>query len=71
MNIQKIADNLRNTITHKEQMLAEQRSGLALSYLGPILPAGAEMACIATIQLLEINIDELNCILADLEKCKE
>ena len=69
MNIQTVAENLRRTIAGKEEMLAQQRSALVLSYLGPTLPGGAEMACIATIQFLEINLDELKNILWDVEMC--
>jgi hypothetical protein len=71
MNIQTVAENLRNTIAGKEQMLAQQQSALALSYLGPTLPVGAEMACVAIIQFLEINIAELKRILQDVEQCIE
>lgn len=69
MNIRTIIDNLNNTIVGKEKLLAQQRSALALSYLGPTPPVGAELACVATIQYLEINIDELKRILADIEQC--
>ncbi len=69
MNIQTVAENLRNTITGKEKMLAQQQSTLALSYLGPTPPVGAEMACVAIIQFLETNIDELKRILQDVESC--
>lgn len=71
MNIQTVAENLRNTIAGKEKMLWQQRSALALSYLGPTPPAGAEMACVATIQFLEINIAELKRILQDVEACED
>ncbi len=70
MNIQTVADNLRNTIAGKEMMLAQYRSALACSYAGPTPPVGAEMACIATIQFLEVNIDELKRILQDVEQCR-
>jgi len=69
MSIYAVRDNLKNTIAGKEKMLAQQRSALALSYLGPTPPVGAEMACVATIQFLEINIDELKRILVDVEEC--
>lgn len=69
MNIYMIRDNLKNTIFGKEKMLAEQRSALALSHFGPTPAVGAEMACIATINFLEINIGELKRILADVESC--
>jgi len=69
MNIQTVASNLRNTIAGKEVMLAQYQSALALSYAGPTPPPGAEMACIATIQFLEINIDEFRRVLQDVEQC--
>lgn len=71
MNIQTVKQNLRATIAGKEQLLAEHRCALAVSYLGPTPIAGTEMAFVATIKFLEINIDELERILADLEKCME
>lgn len=71
MNIQTVAQNLRNTISGKEQMLAEYRSALALSHLGPTPIAGAELAVVATIEFLEINIAELKRVLQDVEKCVE
>jgi hypothetical protein len=70
MNIQTVVTNLRNTIAGKEKMLWQQRSALALSYLGPTPPVGTEMAFVATIQFLEINIDELKRILQDIEQCE-
>lgn len=71
MNIHTVINNLNNTIAGKEELLAQQRSALALAHLGPTLPAGAELACVATIQFLEINIDELKRIVADIEQCVE
>lgn len=69
MNIQTVAQNLRNTIKGKEQMLAQYQSALLCSYAGPTPPPGAEMACFATVQFLEINIAELQRILQDVEQC--
>ena len=69
MNIYTVRDNLKNTIAGKERMLAQYQSALACSYAGPTPPPGAEMACIATIQFLEINIDELKRVLQDVEQC--
>ena len=71
MNIQTVAQNLRNTIAGKEQMLAEHQCALATSYLGPTPLAGTEMVFVATIKFLEINIDELRRILADVDICCE
>jgi hypothetical protein len=69
MNIQTVKTNLEKTIAGKEKMLAQYQSALATSYAGPTPPPGAEMACIATIQFLEINIAELKRILQDVEQC--
>lgn len=69
MNIQTVAENLRKTIAGKEQMLAEYRSALALSHLGPTPIVGAELAVVATIEFLEINIAELQRVLQDVEQC--
>lgn len=64
MNIQTVKQNLRATIAGKEQMLAEFES--------TTLRAGANLeAVFATKEFLKINIDELERILADLEKCME
>ncbi len=52
-------------------MLAEYRSALALSHLGPTPIVGAELAVVATIEFLEININELKRLLADVEACCE
>lgn len=71
MNIQTVRDNLKKTIAGKEQMLVQQHCALALSHLGPIPIVGAELACVATIHFLEINIAELNRILQDVEQCEE
>lgn len=55
MNIYTVAQNLRNTIAGKEELL----SNLTSRRIPPE----------ATIKFLEINIDELKRILADVEKC--
>jgi hypothetical protein len=70
MNIQTVATNLRNTIAGKEQMLVEHQCALAASYLGPTPLAGTEMAFVAIIQFLKINIDELKRVLQDVEQCE-
>ena len=67
MNIQTVAQNLRNTIKGKEQYLAECNKALNVQ-IDP-LDAGERMALTATIEFLEININELNRILADVESC--
>ena len=69
MNLSTVIANLKNTIAGKEKMLAEYRSALALSHLGPTPIVGAELAVVATIEFLEINIAELKRILQDVESC--
>lgn len=54
MNIQKVAQNLRNTITGKEALLEDYQ------YL-------REPSVVR--DYLEVNIDELKSILADVEAC--
>ena len=65
MNIQTVAENLRNTIAGKEKYLDSLRQGLKAD-----LTDGAYMAVQATAQMLEINIDELKRILQDVEQCE-
>jgi hypothetical protein len=64
MNIQTVADNLRNTIAGKEKYLA----GLC-NYRG--INDGAAMYSEAIRAMLEMNIDELKRILQDVEQCIE
>jgi methanogenic corrinoid protein MtbC1 len=63
MNIQTVAENLRNTIAGKETMLAEM---LQKQYT---LPQVEARALSVTMEFLEINIDELKRILQDVEQC--
>ena len=61
MNIQTVANNLRNTIAGKEKYLAElkkENTGIGHSVLHNVL-----------IQFLETNIAELQRILQDVEQC--
>ena len=67
MNIQTVAQNLRNTIKGKERYLAECNKALNVQ-VDP-LDAGEKMAITATKEFLEININELKRILADVESC--
>ena len=62
MNIQTVAENLKNTIAGKEK---------ALSMLGDTrnMNEGAAMATEAIRSMLEMNIGELQRILADVELC--
>jgi hypothetical protein len=63
MNIQTVAENLRNTIKGKQAMLDGLKSTL------DVRDPGARMALIATREFLEINIGELTKILTDVEQC--
>ena len=67
MNIQTVADNLRNTIAGKEQALAEYNKVLNI-YIDPVADE-ERMAITATVEFLKINIDELKRILGDVEQC--
>jgi hypothetical protein len=64
MNIQTVAENLRNTIAGKEAMMAVyQKKAIKAE-------DNANMAAaFATIEFLKINIDELKRILVDVEQC--
>ena len=67
MNIQTVAENLRNTIAGKEGHLAAIRREMA--------SVGRRddetIAMVATSEFLKINIDELKRILQDVETCCE
>lgn len=65
MNIQTVAENLRNTIAGKEKMLAEM---LQKQYT---LPQAEARALSVTMEFLEINIAELKRILQDVEACED
>jgi hypothetical protein len=60
MNIQTVAENLRNTIAGKEMLLETYKNPSVLTK--PIRETMAHM--------LEINIDELKRILQDIEQCE-
>ena len=64
MNLQTVITNLRNTIAGKEEALAlyESRRDIPRA-------TGDQMAIIATIEFLKINIAELKRILQDVEQC--
>ena len=57
MNIHTVAENLRSTIAGKEALLTTLK--------------GRRIPPESTIEFLEINIDELKKILADVERCCE
>ena len=63
MNLSTVAANLRNTIAGKEKALVEYQKAWDVATLEN------ESALYATIKFLEININELRRILADIEKC--
>ena len=65
MDLQTVITNLRNTIAGKEEALAlyESRRDIPRA-------AGDQMAIVATIEFLKININELKRILQDLEQCR-
>ena len=65
MNIQTVADNLRNTIAGKEKYLAECKDALAKG----LASNGVQIAVDTTREFLEINIAELKRILQDVEQC--
>jgi flagellar biosynthesis chaperone FliJ len=65
MNIQTVAENLRNTIKGKEKYLAECKDALDKG----ITSTGVHIAVDTTREFLEINIDELKRILQDVEQC--
>ena len=65
MNIQTVANNLRNTIAGKEKMLEQTQKAREFANL----PDGNDAALFATVEFLKINIDELQRILQDVEQC--
>ena len=62
MNLQTVAENLRNTIAGKQKYLSEVYEDLEQS-------CGASEASHAVAEFLEININKLKKILADVEQC--
>ena len=65
MNIQTVADNLRNTIAGKVKHEVELEYALSLA------TSGERMALTATLAYLQVNIGELRRILQDVEQCEE
>jgi len=65
MNIQTVAENLRNTIAGKEKLLEAHRKVLCLGTMAE------DAALYATVSFLAVNIDELKRILQDVEVCCE
>lgn len=64
MNIQTVADNLRNTIAGKVKLLVELEYAMTISTMAESIDLRA------TVEFLKINIDELNNILRDVELCE-
>ncbi len=67
MNIQTVAQNLRNTIAGKEKHLVSLNGVLAGHHLTPT----ERTVCGTTAKFLEVNLDELRRILKDVEQCIE
>ena len=65
MNIQTVADNLRNTIAGKENMLLAVQQ--ERTFVG--LRDGEDIALKAVADFLVVNIAELKRILQDVEQC--
>ncbi len=69
MHIAQVCENLRTTIAGKEQMLALYKEKLDVgNYFKKEIKVN-QTAEKTTVKFLEININELKCILKDLEKC--
>ena len=69
MNIQTVAENLRNTIAGKEKMLALYKEKLEIgNYFKQEIKVNQTVEK-TTIKFLEVNIGELKRILQDVEQC--
>ena len=69
MNIQTVAENLRNTIAGKERMLKDTKFNMAFGDGSWQSDLNKQATLHATIEFLEINIAELKKILKDVEQC--
>ena len=67
MNLQTVITNLKNTIAGKEQLLAEKIDRKEHGWFNSTSEIVANRA---TIEFLEIYINELKRILADVEQCE-
>jgi len=65
MSIYTVRDNLKNTIAGKEAYLARENENRKSE------DAHVRMVAYTVAKMLEVNIDELRRILADVEKCCE
>jgi hypothetical protein len=71
MNIQTVADNLRNTIAGKEQLYANHAQEMRKLYGSTEEDSYTKLAvCLSSMEYLRINIDELRRILGDVEQCR-
>lgn len=68
MNIQTVADNLRNTIAGKEALLEDYKKASLIAVRNDA-PDRATIGAMAG--FLSVNIDELRRILGDVEQCME
>ena len=63
MNIYTVRDNLKRTISGKENALSEYQEARKLATMAE------DIALYPVVEFLKINIDELKRILADVEQC--
>jgi hypothetical protein len=68
VSIHTVVDNLKNTIKGKEAYMARCQAKLVQR---PVLSDDMWLATRATVDFLEININELKVILHDVEQCAE
>jgi NACalpha-BTF3-like transcription factor len=71
MNIQTVAENLRNTIAGKEQLYANHAQEMRKLVGSTEEDSYTKLAvCLSSMEYLRINIDELKRILGDVEQCE-
>ena len=63
MNLSTVITNLKNTVAGKENYLTQQQLVLELG------KPHERIVAFTIVKMLEVNIDELNRILADVEQC--
>ena len=68
MNIQTVAENLRNTIAGKEKLLEEYKKASLIAVRND---TPDRVTIVAMAGFLSTNIDELKRILQDVEQCVE
>jgi hypothetical protein len=70
MNIQTVAENLKNTIAGKEQLYANHAQEMRKLVGSTEEDSYTKLAvCLSSMEYLRINIDELRRILGDVEQC--